>query len=147
MDTLIGSFDLTPNQVANFIIIDPSPFKGFMYMNGQITAVSIDTPSEADIKTLADKISALPETLDKKVYESRFDIEKMTARFGDAFSGITAINLAPYLEAFRSYARGRNFKGMKDFRDGLVALGKCTTQDAYAITSVILEQGIDLNSY
>ena len=147
MDTVIGSFDLSPNQIANFITIDSAPFNGFTYMNGQIIAVSVHTPSDEELKTLADKISALPETLDKKVYESRFDIEKMTARFGDAFSGITAINLAPYLEAFRSYGRGRNFKGMKDFRDGLVALGKCTTQDAYAITSVISEQNIDLNSY
>lgn len=79
--------------------------------------------------------------------ESSFNIDVMTARMGEEFTGIDAINLSPYLEAFRSFGRARNFSGMKGFRDGLVAASKATADQANIITEIVNEQGIDLNSY
>lgn len=84
---------------------------------------------------------------EKMVKEKSFNIDLMTKRMGMVFTGISGINLAPYLEAFRSFGRARNFAGMKSFRDGLVALGKASQQDADNITSIVSEQGIDLSSY
>lgn len=85
--------------------------------------------------------------IDKIMAEASFNIDLMTSGFGEAFTGIDAINLSPYLEAFRSYGRAKNFAGMKSFRDGLVAAGKASPANAVTITDVVAEQGINLNNY
>lgn len=82
-----------------------------------------------------------------KIKEGNFDIELMTFRLGQEFTGSNAIALAPYLQAFRSLAQAKNFAGMKAFAQGMILDGKGTQQDAAKIREIILEQGINLDNY
>lgn len=149
MDTLIGTFNLTENQIANLGTLNVSPFKGGKYDHdtGNYIAVSEIEPTQAEKDALASAINALPETLDASVYEARFNVDLMTARLGEEFTGVDAVALAPYLGAIQSYGKARNFVGMKEFINGLVALGNATQAQGVTMKSVVLEQGINLDNY
>ena len=150
MDTSIGNFQLTENQVKNIGILDVSPFKGVsVWENGDVIAVSDSIPSQSEVDALIEKINAAPDVLDKKILEQKFDINLMLGAMGLAFTGVDAVQLAPYLSAIQNYASApfRNFKGIKDFIAGLVAMGKANQSQANSLYAIFAEQGINLGAY
>ena len=87
--------------------------------------------------------------IDKMNAEQGFSVDAMLGAMGLAFTGVEAVNLAPYLSAIQNYASApfRNFKGIKDFVAGLVAMNKATQDQADAITEIFAQQGIILGDY
>lgn len=85
--------------------------------------------------------------IDKIQAESDFSTYLMLGAMGLAFTGVDAVNLAPYLSAIQNYADFKNFKGIKDFIAGLVATGKATQAQATKLTEIFAQQGIDLGAY
>lgn len=76
-----------------------------------------------------------------------FNVDRMTAGIGEVVTPLEAVDLAPYLGALQSYCKAKNFKGAKDFIIALVSLKKATPEQASKIKAVILEQGIDLDTF
>lgn len=149
MDTLIGKVVLTANQRLRIYEIGVPVFKGYIYNHDthDLVGVSESNPSAQDISDALSSATALADSKPIKAIEAEFDVDKMTAGLGLKFTGIDAINLAPYLGVVQSYAKAKNFKDLKTFVGGLLALGKATQQQFDDIHSVISEQGIVLESY
>lgn len=99
-------------------------------------------PSEAEIATLTQTYST-----SQAYFASQFNVTTFTHDLGLAFTGLDAIMLSPYLGAYQSYAEAKNFKGINDFTQGLVALGKATPTQAQIITNIFLDQGIILSEW
>ncbi len=95
------------------------------------------------------QVEAQDANVTKFTNEANFNVDKMLGAMGLAFTGADAVSLSPYLSAIQNYASSpfRNFKGIKDFLAGLVALGKATQDQANTITAIFAQQGIDLSSY
>lgn len=151
MDTLIGNFNLTENQVENMVTLAVTPFKGFSFhsSDGSVIGVSDTSPSQQQVSDAVSAVNSLPDILDKKALESKFDIDMMLGAMGLTFTGLDAVSLAPYLSAIQNAASVpfRNFKLIKDFIGGLVATSKATQQQADSLYQIFLQQGIDLASY
>ena len=105
-----------------------------------------DMPDNASFYTFdgGNLVRKNQEAIDELKAIAGFNVDLMTARFGQTFSGVAAVGLAPYLGAIQSYGAAKNFSGMNDFIGGLVALGKATQEQADQIIAIVEEQGIIL---
>jgi hypothetical protein len=151
MDTNIGVLNLTRNQINNASVLDlPAPFLGCSYhADGSVVVVSESVPTQQEIDGIVSFLNGQPDSPSQKVLENSFDINLMLGAMGLAFTGVDAVTLAPYLSAIQNYASApfRNFKGIKDFIAGLVALGKATQAQADTLTAIFAQQGILLSNY
>lgn len=149
MDTFIGVFDLTENQIANMSTISVVPFKGGSYNmdTKRYVAVSETEPTQQQKESLASAINSLSETLDRTVYEAGFNVDLMTKRIGDVIDDLREIALLPYLGGVQSSAKAKNWVKLKNLINGLVQANIATSNEAALIKGVILEQGINIDSY
>lgn len=106
-------------------------------------AISYYTFNRDDLK-LEKKSKA---KIDKIKAESEFNVQKLTSRLSESFTGGDAIDLAPYLRALERYTEVKKFKEIYQFGLGLVSKGKATQAQVEVIFGLFLEQGIDLSAY
>jgi len=62
------------------------------------------------------------------------------------FTGIKAIQLAPYLAAIEGFCNAQNFVGLRDFAQGMITASLMTTDDYNLFNIAMKEQGIDLDA-
>jgi hypothetical protein len=103
----------------------------------------MEQPDDATLQAWCDEYESVG------LPEQNFNVDAMLGAMGLAFTGADAVNLSPYLSAIQNYASSpfRNFKGIKDFIAGLVAMNKATQEQADILTGIFAEQGIDLDNY
>lgn len=147
MDTLIGQFTLTENQVANFVTIDPSPFKGFKYQDGQIVAVSNTQPLQQDIDDLKNKIDGLSDNLSQVVLENKFDINEFLIDLENAMGESVVDDLASHVRRFERYGQRKDFGKIKRLGERLVQKGDMTQKQFNGMSALFLSKGIDLGNY
>jgi hypothetical protein len=77
----------------------------------------------------------------------KFSFPILLSSINQKFTGLKAIQLAPYLGAIEGYCNVKNWAGLRAFADGMIA-GDLLTQDDYKLfNSAMKEQGVDLDDY
>lgn len=147
MDTLIGKFQLTDNQIANISTLNVSPFKGVSYKHngGEVVAVSELEPTKDEIEALSVAISSLPEDIDKKVAQQRFNGDRAKRQFYETL-GASIASLAPFWGVLSDMITFRNFEGIKAYADGLLSAGILKVEQYDAINEIFKSQNLDLDN-
>lgn len=147
MDTLIGTYSLTDNQIANLSTIVISQFKGLSYQHdsGNVIAVSENIPTQIQIDLLSNSILSLPDVLDKKIAQQIFNGDAAKKQLYQTL-GASIGQLAPYWGVLSDMITFKNFDGIKLYSDGLITAGVLSSGQYQAINSIFKSQNVDLDN-
>jgi hypothetical protein len=148
MDTKIGKFNLTKNQILNLPIVSSAPFKGFSYWHdsGTMIGVSEAKPTQTDIDSATVAINALPDVIDKKILRGMFNVDFAKQEFYADFSSKLTPGIRAAWGVLSDMLIFKNFEGIKAYRDALLADGTLTPEDVTHINKIFTDQGIDLDN-
>lgn len=149
MDTVLGVVDLTKNQAMRIGEINSAPFHGFVYNHTtkELVGVSSSEPTQEQKTSALNSAISLPDSKSQKIIESEFNSIVMRKRLFEILPTLSSFNLRLEIGAYEAFAESRNFLGMKQYTNLLVANGVATSADRDKIFSVVAEQGVDMAGF
>jgi len=76
-----------------------------------------------------------------------FSYATLLTSINSKFTGLKAIQLAPYLGAIQGYTNAQNWTGLKTFAQGLISVGIMNTDDYNLFNDALKEQNVDLGNF
>ena len=117
--TDVGQVPLTENQLLNY-----APFgiwKNFSYVEGEVLAVSSETPSEADISAFTKSLRELSDVTPQRVYIEQFNMNKFWGQVLSTIKPEAYYALAQYARTVELLWEYPNIPGIRSFLQGLVS--------------------------
>ena len=131
-----------------FTILSSTIAETYIYFNwdsvDQILKVHLNRELTIDEKLILDNIIDFPITKPEPI--PVFSVETFLYRLSEEFDVLQRMNLAGVAPSFTSELQFQNFEGIKEILDYLLSTLEITQETVDKITSLFLEQNIDLNN-